>query len=374
MSDPTTDIATTVDPRTAELYLLAEGWEARRRTPNFSTWSRPDLTDVALFLPLSSVPDDYAERLAQFVERLAALEEAAVSTVVTNLRYAASDLVRVRLVSPRVGAGELPITDGAKLFDGARDLMIAAACAAVEPRPAYGSKKHGSVVDYLDGVRLGQTERGSYVVTIISDVRPDEQMPLVPDQAAHVDVPFERRVTTQLMTALDAVTDAAHRVIGGAKLDVFEEAIDAGVSANLCDALETMGKESQASTVEVSVNWAVSRLPTVKLQTVSVEPTVLQVLPDASRALKQLGPFENVEVVGIVGVLDRGANDEIGTIVIEGVAKGDRRNVRVELIDAQYHRAVEAHDAKLTVAISGTLVKDGKHWTLLDPGPIRIGV
>lgn len=365
-------IADFIDPQVAELYLLAHGWEARRRTRAFSTWSRTDLNDVALFLPLSREPDDFEERLAQFVEKLARVEGTAWPTVATNLRYAASDLVRVRLVSPRVGPGELPIADGAKLFDGTHDLIQAAACAAVQPRPAYGPKKPGTVVDYMDGVRLGQTESGSYVVTVISDVEPEEQVALIPDEAKHIQVPFERRVTTQLVLALDAVRGTAERVLEGEDMMVFEDAVEQGVSANLCDALNTIGEESQSSTVEVTVDWAVSRRPTLRERSVTVEPKLLPVLTEASRTLKQLGPFEDVEVVGIVGILDRGTDDEVGTIVIEGVAMDTRRNVRVELADEHYHHAVEAHDAKRSVSIRGTLIKDGKSWRLLDPGPLRV--
>jgi hypothetical protein len=362
-----------LDPAVAELYLLGHGWDAVKRTPAFSVWSRGDLGgDVALFLPLSRVPDDYEERLAQFVRRLASIEDVDWSTAITNLRYAASDLVRVRLVSPRVGPGEVPITDGAKLFGGTRDLIQAAASAAIEPRPAYGTRKHGAVMEYLDSVRLGQTERGSYVVTVISHVEPDEQGALLPDEAAHLHVPFERRVTTQLVLALGAVRDSAGRVLAGESVDVFEDAVDQGVSANLCDALYTMSEESLASSLEISVDWAVSRKPTVQADRVTLEPKIMPLLSEASKALKKLGPFEDVEVVGVVGILDRGADDEIGMIVIEGFAMGSKRNVRIELDDAQYHRALEAHDEKRTVAIRGTLVKEGKSWRLLDPTALRI--
>lgn len=365
-------IADYIEPEVAELYLLARGWEVRRRSSAFSTWNRPDLKDAALFLPLSRKPDDYAERLSQFVQRLAVFERSDWATIATNLRYAASDLIRVRLVSPRVGPGELPITDGTKLFDGTRDLIQAAACAAIQPRPAFGTKKPGTVVDYLDGVRLGQTEHGSYVVTVISDVEPDEQGALLPDDAKHLQIPFERQVTTQLVVALGAARLAAERVLDGEDVSLFEEAVDQGVSANLCDALSTMGEESHSSTLEVSVDWAASRRPTLVQRQVTIEPKVLPVLSAASRTLKKLGPFDDVEVVGIVGVLDRGANDEFGEIVIEGVAMESKRNVHIELGDDQYHRAVAAHDGKRTVSIRGTLVKDGKFWKLLDPGPLWV--
>ena len=221
MSEPEARLSSYLDPRQIEVYLMAHGWRSRRRTPMFSTWAAPeDATPAQLFLPLSHVPQDFEERLQEFVSALARIQDEDRDALVTNLRYATADLVRVRLVGPRVGRGELPIGDGADLFEGAREMMLAAACATVSTRPNFGPRKPRQALDYLDQVRLGQTERGSYVVTVISDVAPPEQQHLVPDDAAVIDVPFERHVTTKLVgrfsAAHGAATSILTRVVGTA--------------------------------------------------------------------------------------------------------------------------------------------------------------
>ena len=234
-------------------------------------------------------PQDFEERLQEFVSALARIQDEDRDALVTNLRYATADLVRVRLVGT-VGRGELPIGDGADLFEGAREMMLAAACATVSTRPNFGPRKPRQALDYLDQVRLGQTERGSYVVTVISDVAPPEQQHLVPDDAAVIDVPFERHVTTKLVGALSAAHGAATSILTQQSgYGAFDEAVEAGVSANLCDAIVTMGAEQAAAHVEVSMEWASSRPPAPGVpSSVAFEAASLPVIKQAVAHLREL--------------------------------------------------------------------------------------
>lgn len=368
-----------LDPNSIEVYLLAHGWEAKTRNQLFSTWHRPSQDDspAFLFVPLSSAPADYEDRLREVVLGLAAVERRNIDAVVTNLRYATADLIRISLVSPRVGPGELPIKDGRNLFDGARDLMLWAACAAVQPRASFGPRVPTAAMDYLEGVRLGQTEKGSYVVTVISDVAPPEQQALVPDEGIQLDTPFERKVTSRLMESLNATQSAAKLVVDEqANIgDAFEGVVDRGVSANLCAAIAKMAEEQAGSRVEVRMNWAASRPPTATEipPAVTFPSSTFPVLSDAQGVLRQLGPFDDVVVEGYVIRLNRGKDEAaIGSIVIDGDARGERRNIHVELPDAQYHLAVKAHDDRYPVRVMGTLAKRGRHWVLSEPGQLRL--
>lgn len=363
-----------LDPNQIEVYLMARGWEAQRRTPTFSTWTPPQSNADApqLFLPLSRNPRDFEERLQEFVMTLATIQDEDRDALVTNLRYATADLVRIRLASPRVGPGELPIGDGAELFEGAREMMLAAACATVSTRPNFGPRMPRQALDYLDQVRLGQTERGSYVVTVISDVAPPEQQHLVPDDAGVIDVPFERHVTTKLVTALAAAHEATTSILAETSdYGIFDQAVEAGVSANLCAAIATMGAGQAAANLFVSLEWASSRPPVPGMPTrISFEPAALPILKDAVTHLRQLGPFHSELIEGFVSRLTRGNDDEIGTIVVDGEARGERRNVHVELPDEQYDMAVDAHRNRRPVRIRGTLFKRGRSWVLSEPGQL----
>lgn len=371
-------LAAYLDPMTIEVYLLAHDWEAIKRNKTFSVWRPRESASSAgefLFVPLVSTPADFEDRLRDVVARLSELEGRDPETVATNLRYATSDLIRISLVSPRVGPGELPLEDGRNLFDGAKDMMRAAACAAIDPRPSFGTRTPETAKDYLDGVRLGQTERGSYVVTVISQVTPSEQQALVPDDVEHIDVPFERKVTTRLMESLEATEAAAREVIASqaSVAETFEEAVPRGVSSNLCAALAKMSEDQAAAQVHISMAWASSRAPIQQAPpSVTFEPSSMPVISEAVDVLRNLGPFDDELIEGFVVRLNRGKEDEaIGSIAIEGFVQGRRRVVHIELPDEQYHLALRAHDDRRPVRIRGTLAKRGRNWVLSDPGQLR---
>jgi len=250
--------------------------------------------------------------------------------------------------------------------------MLAAACAEINVRPNFGPRVPDLARDYMDHVRLGQTERGSYVVTVISEVAAPAQRAILPDDAAHFQIPFERRVTSKLVMALSAARDAADTVVQGSEgYGAFDDAVEAGVSANLCDAVARIGTESAGANVQIGVEWASSRPATVRAPSgVSFDSAELPVVREAVAYLRQLGPFDSEMVAGIVSRLTREKDDEIGTIVIEGEARGEKRKVHVELPDDQYDLAVQAHKTRRPIMIRGTLYKRGRSWVLSDPGQL----
>jgi hypothetical protein len=104
-------------------------------------------------------------------------------------------------------------------------------------------------------VRLGQTERGSYIVTLLSPLGAD---PAEAERAGRLPLadPFPRRAVATLALALQAARDAAERTTTGASgLEAFHQAIEAGVSANLCDSLARIGGRSRQG-FGVSFGWA----------------------------------------------------------------------------------------------------------------------
>jgi hypothetical protein len=57
-------------------------------------------------------------------------------------------------------------------FAPARDLALAAPCAAITKRAHFVTRKPMKAIEYLNKVRMAHTEQGSYVLTILSPVAP----------------------------------------------------------------------------------------------------------------------------------------------------------------------------------------------------------
>jgi hypothetical protein len=209
------------------------------------------------------------------------------------------------------------------------------------------------------------------VVTVISELRQPLQDTLLPDSPP----PFERQVTERLTDALAATKEAAQLVLNEShELDAFEERVGRGVSANLCEAVAQIGSDEGPASVEVTVDWAASWLRDAQGAPAEVEfdPGEIDVVERAAEHLRRQGPYEDVQVGGYVRQLDRGTVDPIGTIIIEGIVAGRRRNVHVDLAGEAYSSAIAAHDDRAQVTISGTLAKRGRHWVLEQPGDLQI--
>src|SRR5207249_2670216 len=149
-----------------------------------------------------------------------------------------------------------------QLLQGGRDLLLAAACSAHEPRAYYPRQSFREALDFLQGCRVGQTERGSFVATILAPVPPslDRAAPqsLYPEMAEGLRIaaePYPRRVTLRLMASLGLVHEALR---AGSPERMLQE-VPAGVSANLCEALTAMSPSSPQGSLEVDMSWARTR-------------------------------------------------------------------------------------------------------------------
>ena len=156
-----------------------------------------------------------------------------------DLLVTGADVIRLRLADAELADASVPLDEGATFIQKAKDMVLAAACAAVNPRIYYPSRKPAQAMDYIRRARLGQTEPGSFIITIISPVPPSLAGPN--GQLFELAEPYERRVTQMLAGALNSVRQAAEDAATTGKVDSFVRAVPSGVSANLCDAVAGMG-------------------------------------------------------------------------------------------------------------------------------------
>lgn len=180
--EPHLNLALAVQTHDLAAYLRANGWSELRPIADGAgtIWQRrTDGRTRQLLLPLDPSYDDYADRLQEALDRLAATEHRSPTAVIADLTAASSDSIRVRVARPDAADGTIAISAGLRVIEGARDLLLAAACAAVEPRRVFGPTRPRQANDYLRRqVRLGQTERGSYVITLISRLPPPSRSSL----------------------------------------------------------------------------------------------------------------------------------------------------------------------------------------------------
>ena len=200
-------------------YLRSAGWNRQAEIgERASLWIKNagngEGEDVSV--PLRRDAADFVLRAAEVLSTLERLEGRAQEDILRDITSTSSDLVRIRALTPESGDGTIPLSVGVDMVEHARELLEAAACATVGPRQFWARRRPPQATDFMSQVRMGQTERGSYVLTILSPVAPA----LKDDSDA--ESPFERRVTETLTRALRAVLHAAHATCHPSRRGVYQ--------------------------------------------------------------------------------------------------------------------------------------------------------
>ncbi len=343
-------------------YLRSEGWElAGYYAESATVWKRQA---IQVLLPQDSSFADYSRRLAEVLDTLAEVENRSQLEIVRDLATATADVVRVRVASPLVTDGSLALEEGVMLFENAKDILLSAARAAVAPRAYFRSRLPGSADEYMRKVRLGQTEHGSYVVTMVCPASPELQ-PADPTLSPVIDEPFDRKVTRTLATALQKAATAAREAGLLQDMKPFMAVVNYGVSSNLCNALAEIGGRMEEGQIEISFSWSRSRSrPKVPSSRIVVPHDTVPVMREAARVLRETYWDDDFELIGPVVRLESANPYAGGEVLVYSEVDGRWRNVLLRLEVADYDAAARAHTQAQEIRCRGRLEKEGRYFTL----------
>jgi hypothetical protein len=352
--------------------------------------------------------------MGDLLNTLEVAEQRSQFDILRDIMSTAADVVSVPASYATAADGSMPINDGVALTQLARDMMMAAACATVDPRPAYLRgceffvictlarlsrpirkrwldqvlrrmvfrrisirltknsqplrRKPTRAVEYIESLRLGLPDRGSYVLNIVSRVPPGLKS-ATGQLMLPVEDPFERQVTITLATALAESQKAAVSAATSGDIESFRHAVRSGVSANLCEALTGLRKFVDTSKgLAINFSWSRTRpvSESVPNRIVFGDDAML-VIGEAGRLLLATAPQEDFELHGMVFRLERAGDAEIGNIVVLGFIDEQPRKISLELGPKDYDLAVLAHRDRLPIVCSGDLVKEGRMFSLQNP-------
>ena len=354
-------------PRDVQHYLASRGWTPveEESTPIASIHRHPTMGNAEVIVPLRRELADYALRMADIAQALAIVEQRPVLEVLSDLSAPPSDILRLRVQASEATLGNLPLDDALQLIRGGREMLLSAACSVIRPQAFHPEKTLKHANTFIKECRLGQTERGSFVATIITPVPPSfQQSAILPghEEFQEVTEPFARRVTTRLMNSLDIVDQA----VKTDRLDPIFNGVDVGVSANLCEAVAAMKPPGNQSRLDIKMSWsrARPRMPKGIVQAVSFSEGDFPILEEAGRRLRERATPRRERFVGKVFSLQSEIaslfDDLAGRIVIRAEVRGQPARVKVVLNRDDYKLACDAHRDDRRVAVIGLIHHDLK--------------
>lgn len=368
------DTLLSLRPTEISMYLRAKGWTRTFTYENNygSVWSltSPGGEEVEVILPEDSQLRDYNLRMSELFDTLEMVENRPEVSIAHDISVSGADVLRFRVASSEAFTGTIPLVQAASLTRGVESALLAAACSTITPKSYFPRMSYNEAKEYLSGCKMGQSERGSYIITVLSPVAPSimtqgSLFPEYEDEDA-----YERRVLFTLFNGLHHLKNALTTGTG----EAIEETVSSGVSANLCEALTLMQPTNDVGELEIGVSWAPIRpvKKQVPTQKVRFSKDVFPLITECVKYLRQTAPVEGFEMRGLVRKLESTDASQGGKVSVIAFLEGKPININLELPSISYQVAVKAHATASMLCCSGTLEKEAKGYKLTQISNVRI--
>jgi hypothetical protein len=368
------DELASINPGTLRAMLLINGWrETDVRPELFRVLESPD-SEADVSIPVNRSFRDYLTRLNEALIEVEKQFGERARPFMLQLLAGPTDELFFAEEAPTIH-GSIPWRIGEKLQDTAREALRAAARSSRDHLPHFGHKGDGLARRYIDGVRMGQTERGSYIITALVPVGRQAD-PTVQTLPGFEDVPefrdyFFRNITTNLMQASEAAVEAAGAFNETESFETFVEAVDYGVSSELVQALAKLAKGGEAA--EISAQWSPWTLePENTPRRVEITPDHVAAFNVAAIRFREQTSVTTVTVRGIVTGLDRPRFGQDGISALDVLSGTQARRLRVRLSRDQYEEAIEAHRAGDVLQVTGEQSRAGNFFWLYNARDIQV--
>jgi|GEM_PF-1505553 len=360
-------------------YLRDRDWVLQDEVPERYTvlTKTTNGDEFEVQVPMTPALRDLERRVRELLETLHAEEERPLDQIVEDLSLPNMDIVRTRLGIDSQYDGTLPMEDGTNAFREVRNLFLAAACTAVNPKAVYTKRKFQQAMDYVRGARLGQTQRGSYVITVYSPIQiqpqSSAQVMMDLDMQASPTIPFGRRTVSIMNEALSLANDGIATMAKGRQQDL-DLIVRKGVSANLCEAVNALNVYGGGTGIEVTTTWSRAiKAPYGIDRTHRFSSDAGTWLTKLAASVRQKSDIlEDVLVRGAVGMLASDKPKKHGKVKIIGTVEDQTATVEVSLDGASYQDAITAHKTERQVELTGDLKKKGKVWQLSKPRDFKV--
>lgn len=368
-----------LNPISVQSYLMNTGWKRFKGKREHIAFFTKELNGVfkEILLPLQRSFSDFGTLMLNATKSISALEDREFIQVLSDLSIGKpSDVIRIRLTNEDTKEGTISFEDGFKLLENARNALYATACDVIQPEIYHRRLSFKSADQFIEECRLGQTERGSFIASVICPFVDESNVDDKPKQFTLFDDPkdyklsFTRKVTSQMMKSLDTI----NKSIENGELDKLAKG-EAGIviSANFLESIlniKQLNKDS--SSIEFISSW--SSLAPIDNTTPSKIEVQKDFVPAIDSIIDKMTPRNLQEPGEFVGKvfqvkaesdLSKRFDGEVLFNLIGGENKSFTAKATLNL--KEYNEACIAHEQGKNIQIKGILVSNRKSKVIENP-------
>lgn len=347
-------------------YLQLNGWVRNLDFANKNIMAYENYSTTVskkLAIPAAEDFDDFYIVLRDVIKMLSKVEKRTEVEIIKDINATFVDRIEFRIISDISEDGKLPIDYAAECIEGLKDLVLYALCAEQSAQPVcYRASDYAK--SYLNNFKLAQTEKGSFILNIDIQVV-DEKNEQAVLTGFDVPVPLEHKVIERIGTAIsqvDAVVKNERQLT-----ETAASAFEAGITANMCDALMKMRPLSDDDQILTTIRYASALTnQTGKTECIDMRANHFLVIDELAKIYRDKIAVQDATLVGIVRSLSKrhDSDGEMKTIRLYTTFEGCARTVTIDLSDDQYRIACDAHRDGLEVEVSGELDTSERYWTM----------
>lgn len=366
------DMTEKLNPIAVAKYLTETNWRVfpiKRTDIKVFQYIDGDIFEQ-ITIPLDKTLRDYNSAMYYAIERVAFIEKKSVEQIMLYLLNPNTDILKIRLDKKNIELGNILFDDAIKLFDNAKKLLAATALDVINPKKIHFGRIDESVQKFLSQCRFGQTEIGSYVVSVVcpfAELTEEEgykQLSIFSDEERCANS-LTRKVTNKLMSNIAFIKDKIDEGDMDALVNTENKTI---ISSNFYEALNGLNLEYENTVVEFTAEWS----PTVKknrseFKNVKISNDYYQPIATVIDDIKKISN-KTTEIIGRIKVLEAPPlvdKREFGMVTVVYISDDNKaKNVKVKLNKCDYEKAIIAHQQGKAVKVMGEL--NNTHRALMD--------
>lgn len=354
-----------VNPFAFSKYLKDTGWmQFQSKRANVKIYQYEIGEEFfQVIIPTDKKLSDYKYAMYKAVETVAVVEQKSVEQVMLYLLNPNTDILKIRLEKKEIEAGNILFDDAIRLYENTKKLLAATALDILHPKKYHQGRVDDAVLKFLSNCRFGQTEIGSYVVSVVCPFAElDEntgykQLSIFSDEEQCANS-LTRQVTSRVM---NNIAEIKNQIDGGNTDDLVSREKGNIISANFFEALSGLNLDSEGADVEFIAEWS----PVVKNTTClknriklshdyyqPIESIVSKLKEEKNKATKIIGRIKRLESSPDV------EKRTMGKVTVVYLDENDnRKTVTAKLEKKDYDKAIEAHACGSHVEIVGEMTQ-----------------
>ena len=342
-------------------YLAATGWIRPDEVGAVGGLWRHPSSDY--LLPVPNDLDAEGIDWQVITERLAMVEGAAVSDVVTRLERQTVDIANLRAANDFAIRDSIPYAAGVTLVQSGWTMLRASATTSLGAKARIRTySKTGD--ELITTARMAHTRRGSFIIPIllpIPDPKPDEKKAKEPplpgmDGTTYEAEPMERRVMRTFAEALAAIDVLTVQPEKEPRPSTDHELVRAGVSHQFINALHRVLTETAVNEFSANFEWAPVGTPPQGLREIAIPAAARDRIEEVARRLKTSpAPRVAEEFSGPIRGVARDPDADTGLVTVQTTRNGHLANVSVRVSAGVLDKAWQWARDRKTVVVNSTV-------------------